>query len=50
MSRVGGVVLRLWVVGVIAFLFLPIIIVALYAFNSSNVQRWPIAGLSTRDG
>ena len=48
MSRVGGVVLRLWVVGVVAFLFLPIITVALYAFNSSNVQRWPIAGLSTK--
>jgi putative spermidine/putrescine transport system permease protein len=47
-SRVGGVVLRVWVAGVIAFLFLPIVTVALYAFNSSNVQRWPIGGLSTK--
>jgi putative spermidine/putrescine transport system permease protein len=48
MSRAGAVVLRLWVVGVIAFLFLPIITVAVYAFNASNVQRWPISGFSTK--
>jgi putative spermidine/putrescine transport system permease protein len=40
--------LRLWVVLVVVFLFAPICIVILYAFNSSNVQSWPIAGLSTR--
>jgi putative spermidine/putrescine transport system permease protein len=31
---------------VIVFLWLPIVIICLYAFNSSNVQSWPIAGLS----
>jgi putative spermidine/putrescine transport system permease protein len=31
---------------VIAFLWIPIVIICLYAFNSSNVQSWPIAGLS----
>ena len=37
--------LRLWVVGVLVFLFVPIAIVVLFAFDSSNVQSWPIAGL-----
>jgi putative spermidine/putrescine transport system permease protein len=27
---------------VIAFLWIPLVIIALYAFNSSNVQGWPI--------
>jgi putative spermidine/putrescine transport system permease protein len=30
------------------FLFVPIAIIFLYAFNSSNVQAWPIQGLSTK--
>ena len=30
------------------FLYVPIAIICLYAFNSSNVQSWPIAGLTTR--
>jgi len=33
---------------VLAFLWIPIVIICLYAFNSSNVQSWPIAGLSFR--
>src|SRR5256885_14757039 len=33
---------------VVAFLWLPIVVICLYAFNSSNVQSWPIAGLTTR--
>jgi putative spermidine/putrescine transport system permease protein len=42
------VALRLWVVAVLLFLFLPIATVMLYAFNKSNVQSWPIPGLSTK--
>jgi putative spermidine/putrescine transport system permease protein len=30
------------------FLFIPIVIIILYAFNSSNVQSWPLPGLSTK--
>ena len=30
------------------FLFFPIVIIMLYAFNPSNVQSWPLPGLSTR--
>jgi putative spermidine/putrescine transport system permease protein len=33
---------------VLAFLYVPIAIICLYAFNSSNVQSWPIAGLTTK--
>ncbi len=40
--------LRLWAVLVLLFLFVPIAIIALYAFNSSNIQSWPIHGLSTK--
>jgi putative spermidine/putrescine transport system permease protein len=47
-GRTTGVVLRVWVALVLLFLFVPIAIVALYAFNSSNVQSWPIQGFSTR--
>jgi putative spermidine/putrescine transport system permease protein len=47
-GRIGAVLLRLWVVLVLLFLFVPIAIIMLYAFNKSNVQSWPIAGLSTK--
>jgi putative spermidine/putrescine transport system permease protein len=40
--------LRLWVVLVLLFLFVPIATICLYAFNKSNVQSWPIKGLSTK--
>jgi putative spermidine/putrescine transport system permease protein len=33
---------------VLAFLFVPILIIIVYAFNSSNVQSWPIAGFSLK--
>jgi putative spermidine/putrescine transport system permease protein len=43
LARAG---LRIWVAGVLLFLFVPIAIICFYAFNSSNVQSWPIHGLS----
>jgi putative spermidine/putrescine transport system permease protein len=33
-----------WSVLVIMFLWIPLAIIALYAFNSSNIQSWPIPG------
>jgi putative spermidine/putrescine transport system permease protein len=33
-----------WTVLVIAFLWLPLVLIGIYAFNSSTVQSWPIAG------
>jgi putative spermidine/putrescine transport system permease protein len=37
-----------WTALIILFLFFPIAIIMLYAFNSSNVQSWPLPGLSTK--
>ena len=42
------VLLRVWVVLVLLFLYVPIATVVVYAFNKSNVQSWPIPGWSTR--
>jgi putative spermidine/putrescine transport system permease protein len=47
-SRLTRVVLAIWVVLVLLFLFIPIAIIVTYAFNPSNVQGWPISGLSTK--
>jgi putative spermidine/putrescine transport system permease protein len=47
-TRATRVALRIWVVLVLAFLFVPIIIILLYAFNPSNIQSWPIPGLSLK--
>jgi len=43
--RIG---LRVWSGLVLLFLFFPIALIAVYAFNSSNIQSWPPAGLSTK--
>ena len=45
-SRATRILLGVWVALVLAFLFVPILLIALYAFNASNVQSWPIRGLS----
>jgi len=42
--RVG---LRVWTVLVIAFLWIPLVLIAIYAFNKSVVQSWPIPGWTT---
>jgi putative spermidine/putrescine transport system permease protein len=47
-SRGTRIALGVWVAFVVAFLYLPITIICLYAFNASNVQSWPIAGLTTK--
>jgi putative spermidine/putrescine transport system permease protein len=38
--------LRIWVVLVLAFLFVPILIIMLYAFNTSTIQSWPPPGFT----
>jgi putative spermidine/putrescine transport system permease protein len=40
-SRIG---LAVWALLVVAFLWIPLVIIAIYAFNSSNVESWPIPG------
>ncbi len=47
-GRLARAGLRIWVAGVLLFLFVPIAIICFYAFNSSNVQSWPIQGLSLK--
>ena len=44
-TRIG---LWVWATLVVAFLWIPIVIMAVYAFNSSNVQSWPIPGFTTK--
>ena len=45
-TRSARIALTLWVVFVLLFLFVPIGIIVVYAFNPSNIQSWPIQGLS----
>jgi putative spermidine/putrescine transport system permease protein len=40
------VALRVWVGLVLAFLFIPIVLIIVYAFNSSIVASWPIPGFT----
>src|SRR6187397_507680 len=44
-TRIG---LWAWAALVFLFLWIPIGIMALYAFNSSNIQSWPIPGFTTK--
>ena len=47
-SRATRFGLWTWTVLVVLFLYAPIGIIVLYAFNSSNIQSWPIPGFSTK--
>jgi putative spermidine/putrescine transport system permease protein len=47
-SRWSRVAFAVWAALIMLFLFFPIVIIMLYAFNPSNVQSWPLSGLSTR--
>ena len=47
-TKFARIALAAWVVFVLAFLFLPIALIFVYAFNASNIQTWPISGLSLR--
>jgi putative spermidine/putrescine transport system permease protein len=42
------VALAVWTALIVLFLLFPILLIALYAFNESNVQSWPLEGLSTK--
>jgi putative spermidine/putrescine transport system permease protein len=41
-TRSTRISLAVWSALVIAFLWIPLVIIALYAFNKSNIQGWPI--------
>ena len=40
--------LAAWTTAVVLFLLLPILLIIVYAFNPSNIQSWPLKGLSTK--
>jgi putative spermidine/putrescine transport system permease protein len=42
------IALRVWVALVLAVLFVPIILIMLYSFDTSNIESWPIAGFTLR--
>jgi len=47
-TRAARLSLGLWTLLVILFLWMPLVLICVYAFNSSNIQSWPIAGFSTK--
>jgi putative spermidine/putrescine transport system permease protein len=40
------ILLRVATIAVLAFIYLPLIVIGIYAFNSSTNQAWPLPGLS----
>jgi putative spermidine/putrescine transport system permease protein len=47
-TRAARIGLWTWMLLVVLFLYAPIAIIVVYAFNESNVQSWPISGFSTK--
>jgi putative spermidine/putrescine transport system permease protein len=47
-SRLTRVLLRLGAGVTLAFIYLPLVLIAVYAFNESITQRWPIDDFSTK--
>jgi len=47
-SRLTRVLLRLGAGATLAFLYVPLFLIALYAFNESVTQSWPIDNFSTK--
>jgi putative spermidine/putrescine transport system permease protein len=47
-SRLTRVLLRIGAFGTLAFLYGPLVVIALYAFNRNVTQKWPIEEYSTR--
>jgi putative spermidine/putrescine transport system permease protein len=47
-SRGTRIALGAFTALVLLFLYVPIALICLYAFNKSNVQSWPIAGFTTK--
>ena len=45
-TRAARFGLGFWTLLVVLFLWIPLAIILVYAFNSSNIQSWPIAGFT----
>jgi putative spermidine/putrescine transport system permease protein len=46
-SRRSKILLRVAVAVVLAFIYIPLLVIAIYAFNSSNLLEWPPPSLTT---
>jgi putative spermidine/putrescine transport system permease protein len=46
LSRRSTVLLRLAIAVGLAFIYVPLIVIAIYAFNASNILEWPPPGLT----
>jgi putative spermidine/putrescine transport system permease protein len=47
-GRLGRAGLGVWAMLVVLFLWIPLTIILVYAFNTSNIQSWPIPGFTLR--
>jgi putative spermidine/putrescine transport system permease protein len=47
-SPLARIMLRLGAIATLAFIYVPLIVIALYAFNANVTQGWPIDDFSTR--
>jgi putative spermidine/putrescine transport system permease protein len=45
-TRATRYTLGLWALLVVLFLWIPLTLICVYAFNSSNIQSWPIPGFT----
>jgi putative spermidine/putrescine transport system permease protein len=46
LSQSSRISLRIVVAIVLAFIYIPLIVIFIYAFNSSNLLEWPPPGLT----
>jgi putative spermidine/putrescine transport system permease protein len=47
-GRAGRAGLAVWTLLVVLFLWVPLVIILVYAFNTSNIQSWPIPGFTLK--
>jgi putative spermidine/putrescine transport system permease protein len=47
-TRATRLTFGVWTLLVVLFLWIPLVLICVYAFNASNIQSWPIAGFSTK--
>jgi putative spermidine/putrescine transport system permease protein len=47
-ARASRYALGVWTLLVVLFLWIPLALICVYAFNSSNIQSWPIPGFSVK--
>jgi putative spermidine/putrescine transport system permease protein len=46
-TRGTRISLGIWTLAVVLFLWVPLVVICVYAFNASNIQSWPITSWTT---